>query len=45
MSRRFDQVDILALWIHGIVVEGHHILARPRRAGREASAWARARLK
>lgn len=27
MSRRFDQLDILAVWIDGIVVEGHHILA------------------
>lgn len=27
MGRRFDEVDILAVWIDGIVVDDHHILA------------------
>jgi putative transposase len=27
MSRRFDEVDILAIWLDGIVVDGYHILA------------------
>jgi transposase-like protein len=27
MGRRFDDVDILAVWIDGIVVDDHHILA------------------
>jgi putative transposase len=27
MGRRFDEVDILAIWIDGIVVDDHHILA------------------
>jgi transposase-like protein len=27
MSRRFDDVDILAVWIDGIVVASHHIVA------------------
>jgi transposase-like protein len=27
MKRRFDEVDILALWIDGIIVADHHILA------------------
>lgn len=27
MGRRFDELDILAVWIDGIVVDSHHILA------------------
>jgi putative transposase len=27
MGRRFDEVDILAVWIDGIIVDEHHILA------------------
>jgi transposase-like protein len=27
MSRRFDDVDILAVWIDGIVVDSHHVVA------------------
>ena len=27
MGRRFDELDILAVWIDGIVVDDHHILA------------------
>ena len=27
MGRRFDEVDILAVWIDGIIVDDHHILA------------------
>ena len=27
MGRRFDEVDILAVWIDGIVVDDHHVLA------------------
>lgn len=27
MSRRSDEIDILAMWIDGIVVDSHHILA------------------
>jgi transposase-like protein len=27
MDRRFDELDILAVWIDGIVVDNHHILA------------------
>jgi len=27
MGRRFDEVDILAIWVDGIIVDDHHILA------------------
>ena len=27
MGRRFDEVDILAVWIDGLIVDDHHILA------------------
>ena len=27
MGRRFDELDILAVWIDGIIVDDHHILA------------------
>ena len=46
MGRRFDEVDILAVWIDGIVVDDHHILAAVGvdADGSQASAGARAGL-